>query len=177
VIYGGLAAQSGLAPMVAIGQQMTDVEVKNVTDYIRNSWGNKAPPVTGDKASEARAATKTMLAGTAPCAEIEQDKLKAAFDKLGVQDTLRGVKQQDFVPTLVRLVPQIKGADTGANDDDVVNALTTAFCKVGRDDPQYGKPSWPAVIGTFANVAYSQVKNPEKQAANVPAATTPPAKP
>ncbi|MBE7200918.1 MAG: hypothetical protein INR70_24370, partial [Parafilimonas terrae] len=47
----------------------------------------------------------------------------------------------------------------------------------GRDDPQYGKPSWPAVIGTFANVAYSQVKNPEKQAANVPAATTPPAKP
>ncbi len=41
VIYGGLAAQSGLAPMVAIGQQMTDVEVRNVTDYIRNSWGNK----------------------------------------------------------------------------------------------------------------------------------------
>ncbi|MBE7201359.1 MAG: cytochrome c, partial [Parafilimonas terrae] len=175
VIYGGLAAQSGLAPMVAIGQQMTDVEVKNVTDYIRNSWGNKAPPVTGDKASEARAATKTMLAGTAPCAEIEQDKLKAAFDQIGVQDTLKGLKQQDFVPTLVRLVPQIKGASTGATDDDVVNALTTAFCKVGRDDPQYGKPSWPAVIGTFANVAYSQVKNPEKQAANVPAATTPPA--
>ncbi|MGT2488714.1 c-type cytochrome [Methylobacterium oryzae CBMB20] len=47
VIYGGLAAQSGLAPMVAIGQQMTDVEVRNVTDYIRNSWGNKAPVVTG----------------------------------------------------------------------------------------------------------------------------------
>ncbi len=175
VIYGGLAAQSGLAPMVAIGQQMTDVEVRNVTDYIRNSWGNKAPPVTGEKASEARAATKTMLAGTAPCAEIEQDKLKAAFDQLGVQNTLKGVKQQDFVPTLVRLVPQIKAADTGANDDDVVNALTTAFCKVGRDDPQYGSPSWPAVIGTFANVAYSQVKHPEKQAANVPSATTPPA--
>jgi hypothetical protein len=86
------------------------------------------------------------------------------------------VKQQDFVPTLVRLVPQIKAADTGANDDDVVNALTTAFCKVGRDDPQYGSPSWPALIGTFANVAYSQVKHPEKQAANVPSATTPPMK-
>jgi hypothetical protein len=32
------------------------------------------------------------------------------------------------------------------------------------------------VIGTFSNVAYSQVKHPEKQAVNVPAATTPPAK-
>ena len=176
VIYGGLAAQSGLAPMVAIGQQMTDVEVKNVTDYIRNSWGNRAPPVTGDKASEARAATRTMLAGTAPCAEIEQDKLKAAFEKLGIQASLTGLKQQDFVPTLARLVQQVKAEPTGVTDDDIVNGLTTAFCKVGRDDPQYGKPSWPAVIGTFANVAYSQVKHPEKQAANVPSATTPPAK-
>ena len=170
VIYGGLAAQSGYAPMVAIGQQMTDVEVKDVTDYIRNSWGNKAPPVTGSKASEARAATRTMLAGTAPCAEIEQDKLKAAFDRIGVPATLKGLKQQDFVPTLVRLIPQIKAADTGAGDDDVVNGLTTAFCKVAKDDTQYDKPNWPAVIGAFTNVAYSQVKNPEKQAANVPTA-------
>ena len=170
VIYGGLAAQSGYAPMVAIGQQMTDVEVKNVTDYVRNSWGNKAPIVTGSKASEARAATKTMMAGTAPCAEIEQDKLKAAFDKIGIQNSLTGLKQQDFVPTLARLVPQIKAEPTQATDDDIVNGLTTAFCKVGRDDPQYASPSWPAVIGSFANVAYSQVKNPEKQAANVPAA-------
>ena len=46
VIYCGLAAQSGYVPMVAIGQQMTDVEVKNVTDYIRNSWGNKAISAT-----------------------------------------------------------------------------------------------------------------------------------
>ncbi len=46
--------------------------------------------MTGEKASEARAATKTMLAGTAPCAEIEQDKLKAAFDQLGVQRRAQG---------------------------------------------------------------------------------------
>jgi hypothetical protein len=75
-------------------------------------------------------------------------------------------------------VQQVKAEPTGVTDDDIVNGLTTAFCKVGRDDPQYGNPSWPAVIGTFSNVAYSQVKNPEKQAANVPAAipsaTTPP---
>ncbi len=68
----------------------------------------------------------------------------------------------------------MKAEPTGVTDDDIVNGLTTAFCKVGRDDPQYGNPSWPAVIGTFANVAYSQVKHPEKQAANVPSATTPP---
>ncbi|MDP4025409.1 c-type cytochrome [Methylobacterium sp. NEAU 140] len=174
VIYGGLAAQSGYAPMLAIGQQMTDVEVKNVTDYVRNSWGNKAPVVTGDKASEARAATKTMLAGTAPCGVIAQDKLKAAFQQVGIQDSLKGLKMQDFVPTLARLVPQIKAVPTGASDDDIVNGLTDAFCAVGRDDPQYGSPGWPTVIGSFANVAYSQVRNPEKQAIAVPGATVPP---
>lgn len=180
VIYGGLSAQSGYAPMVAIGQQMTDVEVRNVTDYIRNSWGNKAPVVRGEAASEARAATKTMLSGTAPCAAIEQDTLKAVFERIGVPATLKGLKQRDFVPTLVRLVPQIKAADTGAKDDDVVNALTTAFCQVTKDDTQGDNPDWAAAIGSFANVAYSQVKNPETQAANAPAAMpgalTPPMK-
>ncbi len=180
VIYGGLGAQSGYAPMVAIGQQMTDVEVRNVTDYIRNSWGNRAPVLTGEKASEARTATKTMLSGSAPCAEIEQDKLKAAFDQLGVSASLTGLKQQDFVPTLVRLVPQIKAAETGAKDDDVVNALTTAFCKAAKDDARADKSGWAAVIGSFSNVAYSQVKNPEKQASNLPSAApgaiSPPAK-
>ncbi len=113
MIYGGLAAQSGLAPMVAIGQQMTDVEVKNVTDYIRNSWGNRAPPVTGDKAFGGARRHPDHAGRHRPCAEIEQDKLKAAFEKLGIQASLTGLKQQDFVPTLARLVQQVKAEPTG----------------------------------------------------------------
>ena len=73
VIYGGLPAQNGYAPMVAIGQSMTNEQVKDVTDYIRNSWGNKAPVMnSGSAVSEAKAATQTLLSGRAP-AEVTID--------------------------------------------------------------------------------------------------------
>ncbi len=170
VIFGGLSAASGYAPMPAVGQTMTDEEVKNVTDYIRNSWGNNAPVLgSGGAVAEARAATRTMLSGTAPCAEIEQDKLKAAIEQAEVTDQLKGLMPNDFVARLKVIVPRLKQAGTGASDDDIVNGLTSAYCRVAKDAVPEGL-SWPATIGSFANVAYSQAKNPEKEASAAPGA-------
>lgn len=194
VIYGGLAAQSGYAPMLAIGQEMTDVEVRNVTDYIRNAWGNSAPVISSDSAaSDARAATRTMLAGTAPCAEVAQGAVLKAFESAGAADALKGLTQEQFVPTLAKLLPQVKAAygdkpaETGGQsvDDELVNGLTTLYCQVGRDPylerqragaPEATRP-WPSVIGNFANIAYSQARNPEKRAsADAPAPVVPPSR-
>ena len=186
VIYGGLAAQSGYAPMPAIGQEMTDVEVRNVTDYIRNSWGNSAPVIDSDSAaSDARAATQTMLAGNAPCAEIAQDGVRKAFDSAGAAERLKGlarepVTQEQVVPILAQLLPQVKAAygakpaETGGQsvDDALVNGLTSLFCQVGKDPylerqkagaPEAARP-WASVLGSFASIAYSQARNPEKRA-------------
>ena len=55
VILGGLGAQNGYAPMPAIGAGMTDQQVADVTDYIRNSWGNKAPVIPNAASSPTRA--------------------------------------------------------------------------------------------------------------------------
>jgi mono/diheme cytochrome c family protein len=35
-------------------KQLSDQEVADVTNYIRNSWGNAAPPVTPDQVAKAR---------------------------------------------------------------------------------------------------------------------------
>ena len=121
-----------------------------------------------------------MLSGTAPCADIEQTKLRDALDQMGIANDLSGLKQQEFVPVLSKIVPKVKTADTGASDDDIVNGLTTLFCKVGRENDQYRQLGWPQTIGSFASIAYSQVKHPEKQASAAPGATpaitTPPVK-
>ncbi|TXN25141.1 c-type cytochrome [Methylobacterium sp. WL9] len=171
VIYGGLAAQNGYAPMPAIGQEMTEQQVKEVTDYVRNSWGNSAPVMNaGSAVSTAKEATKTMLAGTAPCAEIAPDKLKTAFDEAGVADALKGISQTDFVPRLSQIVPKVKAAATGASDDDIVNGLQAAFCRAGTAAGQQDKPGWTAILGSFGSVAYSQVRHPEKQASAKPGA-------
>ena len=171
IIYGGLAAQNGFAPMPAIGQEMTEQQVKDVTDYVRNSWGNSAPVMNeGGDVSEAKAATVTMLAGTAACSEVTPEKLKAAFDEAGVAEKLNNLSQTDFVPRLSEIVPKLKGADTGASDDDIVNGLQAAFCKAGETAGLKEKPGWTALLGSFGNVAYSQVRHPDKQASAKPGA-------
>ena len=35
-------------------KQLSDQQVADVTNYIRNSWGNAAPPVTADQVAKAR---------------------------------------------------------------------------------------------------------------------------
>ena len=166
VILGGLAAQNGYAPMPAIGVGMTDTEVADVTDYIRNAWGNSAPVITErGVVATAREKTQTMLAGSAPCAEIAQPEVTKALDEAGANEALKGLTPADFISRLDALLPRIKAAAPGAKDDDIVNGVTTAFCKVGRDDPAYQPLGWHAVIGSFSSIAYSQIKNPEKQAA------------
>ncbi|MCE4226023.1 c-type cytochrome [Methylobacterium sp. C25] len=171
VVYGGLPAQNGYAPMVAIGQEMTEQQVKDVTDYVRNSWGNNAPVMnSGTAVSDAKAKTRTMQSGTAECTEAYLDGLQEPFQKAGITDQLKGLKQGDFTTALARIVPQLRSAANGASDEAIVNGLTTAFCKVGRNDPQYGNASWPTVLGSFANIAYSQVRHPEKHASAKPGA-------
>lgn len=166
IILGGLAAQNGYAPMPAVGAGMTDREVADVTDYIRNAWGNNAPVIAERGiVTTARAATQTMLAGTAPCAEIAQPEVAKAIADAGSANKLKGLAPENFIPVIDFLLPKVKAAAGGAKDDDIVNGLTTVFCKTARHDPAYGKIGWHAVIGSFSSVVYSQIRNPEKRVA------------
>ncbi|WP_336485354.1 c-type cytochrome [Methylobacterium nigriterrae] len=165
VILGGLSARSGYAPMLAIGQGMTDQEIADVTDYIRNSWGNSAPVITQKGVvTEARGKIQTMLAGNAPCSEIGQPELARALQEAGATGQLTNIKQDDFIPRLDALLPKVKAADPNASGDDVVNGLTSVFCKLAKDNEFYRNAPWHTVIGSFANVAYSQLRSPEKRA-------------
>ena len=166
IILGGLAAQNGYAPMPAVGAGMTDREVADVTDYIRNAWGNNAPVIAERGiVTTARAATQTMLAGTAPCAEIAQPEVAKAIADAGSAESLKGLAPDNFVPVIDSLLPKVKAAAGGAKDDDIVNGLTTVFCQTARHDPAHGKIGWHAVIGSFSSVVYSQIRNPEKRVA------------
>ncbi|KQP59164.1 c-type cytochrome [Methylobacterium sp. Leaf108] len=165
VILGGLGAQAGYAPMPAVGAGMTDSQVADVTDYIRNSWGNRAP-VIQDRGvvSAAREQTRTMLVGNAPCGEVSSPELAKAFDGAGAAEALRDLKPEDFIPKIDELLPRIKSAAGGLKDEEIVNGLTSRFCQIGRDNPLYEKVGWHSVIGSFGSVVYSQLKNPEKRA-------------
>jgi len=40
--------------MPAYAGKMTDQQIADVTNYIRNAWGNAAPEVTADQVAKAR---------------------------------------------------------------------------------------------------------------------------
>jgi mono/diheme cytochrome c family protein len=40
--------------MPGYAKQLSDQEIADVTNYIRNSWGNAAPVVTADQVAKAR---------------------------------------------------------------------------------------------------------------------------
>ena len=46
----------GIPPMTAFGSLLTDEEVAGVLTYVRNTWGNKAAPVSPDTVKKVRAA-------------------------------------------------------------------------------------------------------------------------
>ena len=50
--------EKGVPPMTAFGSILKDEEIAAVLTYVRNSWGNKAAPVTADTVKKVREATK-----------------------------------------------------------------------------------------------------------------------
>ena len=49
----------GLVPMTPFGGMLSDAEIADVLTYVRNSFGNQAPPTTARKVEEVRVATQT----------------------------------------------------------------------------------------------------------------------
>lgn len=166
VIFGGLSAQGGYAPMPAIGAGMTDRQVADVTDYIRNAWGNKAPVMNGrgEVVSSARAQSQTMLAGNAPCSAVAPESVARALDATGAGEALKGLAVADFVPRLDALLPKVKAAGgQEMKDDDIVNGITSAFCRAQPEEARKAA-DWHVTIGSFGNVAYSALKHPGRHA-------------
>lgn len=50
--------EKGVPPMTAFGSILKDEEIADVLTYVRNSWGNKAAPVSTDTVKKIREATK-----------------------------------------------------------------------------------------------------------------------
>jgi len=60
ILDGAQSVTTARAPnagsMPAYRDKLTDRAIAAVTSYIRNSWGNAAPPVDADQVAKARAA-------------------------------------------------------------------------------------------------------------------------
>ncbi|WP_407522582.1 c-type cytochrome [Methylobacterium oryzisoli] len=163
VVLGGLSAKGDYATMPAVGALMSDADVAAVTNYVRQSFGNESPP-TADAGQVAaiRQDTRTMLAGTASCSTVSDPAFAKALQDVGADAQLKGVKAEDMLPRVNTLLPALKAAAPKASQADLINGLTASFCQ-NADRATFGQP-WPAAIGNFAGLVFSQLRHPERAA-------------
>jgi mono/diheme cytochrome c family protein len=168
VVLGGIPAQGGLAPMPAVGASMTDQEVADVANYIRQSWGNNAPPNAGaGTVGELRPHTFTQmnLGPNGQCEKVTDQKLASVIQdpNSGILDALKKMTQATVLQTSEAIAAKVKARAPDAKRDDVVNSLTIAYCPIVEQDSQVPANLKVATLDQFSGRIYSVLKTDGKE--------------
>ena len=163
-ILGGIEAKGTDAPMPAFGTGMTDQQIADVTNYVRQAWDNKAPPNAGaGMAGDLRKITPVALYGpvNGQCPAVSPPDIAAAVNdpKTGISAALHATTQATVLQTVEQIVPKLKAAAPHAQQADIVNGLTLAYCPILRQDPNIPQQQKPTQIGQFSERVYSELRS------------------
>jgi mono/diheme cytochrome c family protein len=159
VVLGGIEAQGTYSPMPAIGVRMTNQEVAEAVNYVRQSWGNKAPSDVGPaQVAALRPMTRSVLALNAegggcgkvvgPLADVAGSQpVQSALHQLTLQNIL--YKADDVINLVHKAAPQAKQAD-------IINALTIAYCPIVQAG-QGTVPEKVEMLDEFSERLYTQI--------------------
>ncbi len=168
VILGGIEAQGDYAPMPAVGNQLTDQQIADVANYVRQAWGNEAPP--NAKAGEVgylrpRSFTAMSIGPDGQCPKIVQPQLAPVINdpKNGITDALRAMNQDTVLQTAKEIVSKVKSAVPDAKQADIVNSLTIAYCPIVEKDSRIPVNLKVPMLDHFSERVYSELKSNEKE--------------
>ncbi len=164
VVYGGLEARGPFAMMPGLGAEMTDQEVVDVTNYIRQSWSNGAPANASLLLARlTRADTKTLLNGERPegCPPLANEDLKRVIDdrSTGVADLLSSITLPTMLQSANKIVDAVHKAAPGIKQADLVNGLTVAYCPIAAADKSIEPDQRVWWMTHFAERVYVQASN------------------
>ena len=164
VVLGGLEARGPYAMMPGVGSAMSNQEISDVTNYIRQAWSNRAPAnSTAFLAYYLRGDTKTLLNGKRPdgCPAVANDTLRQALADQG--NGIAATLQQTTLPTMLQNVNDIVGklhaAAPSLEQADIVNGLTEAYCPVAYADQTVEDSKRVWLMTHFAERVYVQLSN------------------
>ena len=167
-ILGGVEAKGPDSPMPSVGVGMTDQQVADVTNYVRQAWGNKAPPnAGGEEVGTLRTSTVRALYGevSGSCPTIAQPDIAAAVTdpKTGIPDKLHGLTLGNVLQTAGDVVPKLKSVVPHAQQADIVNGLALAYCPIVRQDTSLSDEQKVNLLDQFSERVYSELKSNGKE--------------
>ena len=164
VILGGLEAHGSYAMMPGVGTAMTDQEISDVTNYIRQAWSNRAPAnSTRFLVYYLRGDTKTLLNGLRPdgCPPVENDTLKAALadESNGITALLQQTALPNMLQSVNAIIPKLHAAAPSLQQADIVNGLTQAYCPIAYADKSVQPDKHVWLMTHFSERLYVQLSN------------------
>ncbi len=158
-MLGGLSAKGGYGPMPAIGADLTDQQVADVTNYVRTEWGNTAPAqADGGMVGGLRAKTITAFVGNGTgCGPLPGNDVTSDVAKSQVPTMLKGISDANMLSQIAQIVAQTKTLAPKAATDDLVNGLTAAYCPVVADTPNLNNDQRRWRLQRFAQLVYGRL--------------------
>ena len=161
VVLGGLRAREHFAPMLAIGAGMSDEEVADVTNYVRQTWDNAAPPTAQPgMVAQLRAAIDTPMSVSAKssCPKVAAPALAAAIgsDRGSIRSTLSGITEANMPQAAGQLVKRARAASPGIAPAELVNGLSAGYCNVVRADAALNPNQRALRLGHFSELVYME---------------------
>ena len=168
VVLGGLLAHGTYAAMPAVGSGMSDAEVADVVDYVRNAWGNAAPGIAeSGLVGTIRAKTFGVMALKGD-PDLKNDPCAVGADAVPVKSiddpqnqiarTLEGMKPETMQDTIDhQLVAMAKKLAPDFSQAEILNGLTQQYCRLLVKSGESSKPDAQIRIGNFADLVYTQL--------------------
>jgi mono/diheme cytochrome c family protein len=166
VILAGNLATDTYSPMPAPGPHLTDQQIADVTDYIRNAWSNKAPIISATGlVGEIRKKTVTTISGQGaseqngdPCYTGDTLPVTAIADPGSqIAQSLQSMKPETMLQTVVPLVQHVHQSEPNRAQADIVNGLTLAYCRVEQQSGALAGPDGRRLLNQFSLLVYSDL--------------------
>jgi mono/diheme cytochrome c family protein len=161
VVLGGIEAKTTYSAMPAIGARMTDQEIADAVNYIRQAWSNAAPAEAGPGlVGELRRDTHTLLAMNDPrgCPPVADPGLAKVIGEAEAQATLKSTSLENILQNTEKLIMLVHQGDPKAQQADIINALTLGYCPmVAADKTLPTQAQKSEALDEFAERVYTQL--------------------
>jgi mono/diheme cytochrome c family protein len=166
VILQGRLAAGTYAPMPAVGNDLSDQEIADVTDYVRTAWSNAAPVIEQTSlVGSIRGQTVTGLAGIGarevngdPCEVEPQYHVVTISDPQHLLDqSLASMTDENMEETIPSLISRVHQISPNLAQADVVNGLSLAYCRLQSRDPGFNQPKGRARLDRFNYLVYGEL--------------------
>ncbi len=162
VVLGGLPATDTFGPMPSFADYLDDGQIAAIANYVRTKWGNNAPAnADGFLVADLRKGTPLMLAlgqGATQCPVRLAGGANTVFDKANAMaaNILHSLDDNNVVPSVEKLVPQIKAAVPNASPADLVNGLTAAYCQEVAGNKSLSYAQKRRRLSIFSQLTYTE---------------------